>query len=287
MRRFPAGTLVGTFDDGSPEWHEQRDSVIGSSDIATILGLSDWKSAYTLYQEKRGEIEPAPVPQEVQDRYDYGHHMEPFIAQKFRERHPDVEPERTGSWVNNEHPWLGCNPDFLIGDEILECKTFPSLYEWNEFGPSPIYVAQLQHQMFVLGAKRAVIAGWGSRGGYGEWWFDADPFQQAVQLNAAIEFARRVDAGEPPEIDGSESTYMTLRRMNPSLTRGAEEQVPAHIAEALLEAEETFKAAEKEQLKWRGHMLAHMGTAQFAVFDGKRIASRVGVKDNPPYLKVM
>lgn len=286
-----AATLVGTFEDGSTEWHEQRSQVIGSSDIATIMGLSDWKSAYTLYLEKRGELEPAPVPQHVQDRYDYGHHMEPFIAGKFSERNPDLTPERTGSWVSNEHPWLGCNPDYLIGDGVLECKTFPNLAEWNESGPPMKYVVQVQHQMFVLGADHAFIAGWGSMGGYGQWRFDADPFLQSVQLHAAQEFTERVDAGTPPPIDGSQSTYMSLRRLNPSLERGREltipEDIPQDVYDALMAAEKAYSDAEKEQLKWRGHMLAHMGTAQFAVLDGKRIASRVGVKDNPPYLKVM
>jgi putative phage-type endonuclease len=289
--------MVGTFEDGSPEWHEQRGSVIGSSDIGIILGLSKWKSAYTLYLEKRGELAPLPPSQEQQDMHDYGHHMEPFIARRFHIRNPGLTTYRTGSWVNDEHKWAGCNPDYLIGpldnygpenaDMVLECKAASGMADWRDDGPPALYQVQLQWQLMVLGKDRGCIAAYADRGGYDEWWYDADPWAQRAYLTAAEEFTRCVDEGVPPEIDGSASTYQSLRRLNPSLERGREVEIPERIYEALTEAEKTYAAAEKDQLKWRGHALAHMGTAQFAVFDGRRVASRVAVKDNPPYLKVM
>jgi putative phage-type endonuclease len=278
-------TLVGVFEDGSPEWHEQRGQVIGSSDMGIILGLSTNKSARTLYHEKRGELKPEEPSPELQELYDYGHFMEPFIAERFRLRHPELPaPEKTGSWIRTDTPWMGCNPDRLIGDEPLELKTLQSKADWDEFGVPALYEVQLRHQMWVLGARRGVIAGWAARGGYGEWWFEADDFVAEVQLQAARNFTRMVDDGTPPEIDGSESTYRTLRRLNPSITPKQEVVVPEDIGEQYLAAMAGSAAAEREALRMKGHLLAHAGTAQYIFHGARKIARRQAKGDGVPYL---
>jgi putative phage-type endonuclease len=279
--------LVGVFEHDTPEWHEQRASGIGSSDIGVILGLSDWKSALTLHYEKRGLIEPAPVSPEQQDLYDYGHFMEPFIADKFAERHPGLTLAATGSWRNVERPWQLSNPDRLIGnDGVLELKTGKSKSDWLEYGVPPKYEVQLRWQMDTFGFRYGWIAGWFAYGGYGEWFFEADDFIADVHRDRAIEFNRGVDEGIEPEIDGSPSTYLTLRRLNPSIPDPkAEALIPQEIAEQYLAACENFKSGESELLKWKGHMLAHMGTAKYAYYDGRKLASRVAVRDGVPYLK--
>ena len=35
-------------------WLEERRKGIGGSDVAAIMGLSPWKTAYQVYQDKRG-----------------------------------------------------------------------------------------------------------------------------------------------------------------------------------------------------------------------------------------
>lgn len=40
-----------------PQYLEERRKGIGGSDIAAILGLSPWKTAYQVYQEKRKEVD--------------------------------------------------------------------------------------------------------------------------------------------------------------------------------------------------------------------------------------
>ena len=37
-------------------WLEERRKGIGGSDIAAIMGLSHWTTAYKIYQNKRGEV---------------------------------------------------------------------------------------------------------------------------------------------------------------------------------------------------------------------------------------
>jgi YqaJ-like viral recombinase domain len=282
--------LVGTYVQDSPEWHAFRASVVGSSDVASILGVG-FKSAYTLWHEKRGLIEPLPPSEKMRRKFAYGHHMEPFIAGLFVEGHPGWHVETgVGSWRHIERTWQGCNPDALVAESKdeplvpLEMKTFPSLADWQE-GPPPGYVAQLLWQADTFGAPGGWLAGYANMSGdYVEHWFDADAFAAAAVRSKVREF---LDGDEPPEIDGSEDTYLTLRRLNPSIPDPkAEVDIPQDVAEQYLEAAAQYKFADSELLRWKGHLLAHMGTAKFAVYDGRKIASRVASKPGAvPYLK--
>ena len=98
--------LVGVFEDGSPEWHAARAELIGASDVPIILGLSTYKSAYTLWHEKAGLIQPKPVSPELQRKRDYGHYMEPYVARLFEEAHPDLGGlVGTGTWRHSVRKW--------------------------------------------------------------------------------------------------------------------------------------------------------------------------------------
>lgn len=295
-RTLGAAEYVGTFKQGSREWHEARAAGIGSSDIAPILGLSS-KSAFTLWHEKAGLIDPVQPDEKLQRKFDYGHHMEPFVARIFQGKHPELFVQETGSWRNRERPWQLSNPDRLVfladtpadalaAHSVVELKTFPSLADWD-YGPPPGYVAQLKWQLDTFGFRHGWVAGYANLSGdFVEYGFELDPFEADATRAQALAFAESITEGVPPEIDGSEGTYQTLRRLNPSIPDPkAEVVVPDEIAEQYLDAIRSAKASESELLKWKGHLLAHMGTAKWAIYEGKRIASRVAIKDNPAYLK--
>jgi hypothetical protein len=286
--------LAGRFVQDSDEWHAFRAEVIGSSDVASVLGVG-FKSAYTLWHEKRGLILPRPVDAKMQRKFDYGHHMEPFIVRLFNQEHPELVARiEDGSWYNSARAWQGCNPDALIwagGGEagggvigLAELKTFPSLADWLD-GPPPGYVAQLLWQVDTFGLPGGWLAGYANLSGdYVDYYYEADPFTAGAVRQKVRDF---FNSDEPPEIDGSLGTYETIRRLNPSLERGVEADIPADIAERYLAAAADYKAADSELNKWKGHLLAHMGTAQYAVYEGKKIASRVAGRgeDPVPYLK--
>ena len=43
------------------EWLQQRTHGIGGSDVAAIMGISKYKSAYALYMEKVGLLQPEDI----------------------------------------------------------------------------------------------------------------------------------------------------------------------------------------------------------------------------------
>lgn len=290
-----AAELAGKFRQDSPEWHEFRASVIGSSDVAAILGLSGFKSAYTLWHEKAGLLTPLEPDERMKRKLAYGHHMEPFIAGLFAERHPEFSVQETGSWRNVKRPWQGCNPDRLLAldtdtdnlefTSVMELKTFPTLADWADGVPAG-YRAQLLWQMDTFGFRHGYIAAYANMSGdYVEYEFELDPFEADAVRARVQAFTESIDEGILPDIDGSADTYQSIRRLNPSLTPKQEVQIPEDVAESYLAARENYKAADSELTRWKGHLLAHMGTAQYAFHGEQKLASRVAVRDGVPYLK--
>ncbi len=49
--------IQSTLSMSHQEWLEDRRKGIGGSDVATILGLNQYKSAYQLWLEKTGQVE--------------------------------------------------------------------------------------------------------------------------------------------------------------------------------------------------------------------------------------
>lgn len=285
---------LGNFRQDSPEWHEARLAHIGSSDVASILGVG-YKSAFTLWHEKAGLVEPSKPDARLKRKFAYGHHMEPFVSGLFSEAHPELHLQETGTWRHRDREWQGCNPDRLVSTDTdtdtlqpfacVELKTFPSLADWAD-GPPPGYRAQLLWQVDTFGFRKGWLAGYANLSGdFVEYEFELDPFEADAVRAKVLAFANSITLGEPPEIDGSEGTYQTLRRLNPSLTRGQEVLIEPGVAENYRAALRGFKEADADLNKWKGHLLAHMGTAQYAFHDGKKIASRVAVKDSVPFLK--
>lgn len=283
--------LLGTFKQDSPEWHEARGGMIGGSDIASVLGLSSWKSAFTLWHEKFGTVPPQIRDDNARRKQAYGHHMEPFIAAEFASRHPELSVFETGTWQNIERPWQGCNPDRLLvlGDRdvsdahsLLQIKTANFATDWADGIPAG-YLAQIKWELDTFGFPKGWLAVYFNvSGDYQEFLVEADDFEaDAVRARALAFF----NAEEPPAIDGSASTYETLRRLNPSITPKEEAEIPEDVAVRYLDGLRAAKAATAEITKWKGHLLAHMGTAQYAVYDGRKIASRAAIKDGVPYLK--
>lgn len=295
LARMGRAELIGVFEDGSPEWHAARREHIGASDVPIILGLSTYKSAFTLWHEKAGLIEPAPVSEEQQRKRDYGHYMEPYVAGLFEAAHPELGGlVGTGTWRNRERPWQGCNPDRLLYADpadttftsLVQLKTANFLTDWEQEVP-PAYMAQVKWELDTFGFDHGWLAAYFNVSGhYRDYRIDLDPFEADATRQRIRAFAESITDGDAPDIDESADTYATVRRLNPSLDRGKEVVIDEEVGYKYLTAVSAAKYSEGQLNKWRGHMLAHMGTAQYAAMpNGKRIAVRIAKGDNPPYIQ--
>lgn len=137
-----------------------RTKYIGGSDIASVLGLSRWKTPLRLWAEKTGEIEPDDLS-EV-EHVQLGVELEDFVANKF-ERESGLKVRRDSRMFNHkEHAFLVAHIDRRITgtDELLECKTCSAWKEKEWEGEEiPIeYIYQVQWYLGILGMSKGYIA---------------------------------------------------------------------------------------------------------------------------------
>ncbi len=204
------------------EWLAHRQSGIGASEVTTALGLSPWKSAYTLWAEKSGLKAPDPVEGIA---VELGHFLEPFLAKKYA--------QATGRYVTDpgdftifqhpDYPYMFCTPDKIIEfsqseQGPLETKSTGEYAGklWAE-GDAPMAAqAQIQMQMLIMGHTRGSLAGLvGNRAFH---WFDVERNDALCEKMVAglVEFWDRVQTKTPPPIDGSVSTKETLQALHPN-----------------------------------------------------------------------
>lgn len=144
-----------------------RKNGIGGSDIAAIMGLSQFKTAMDVYQAK---ISPN-VEQQTAEHLYWGHALEAPICNRFSEetgypifRQPEIRQ-------HPQHEWAIANADALILDKetdepigILEIKTSSAFKSkaWNVDGDAesiPVeYFAQVQWYLEIFDLEMAYLA---------------------------------------------------------------------------------------------------------------------------------
>lgn len=293
--RLGDAVLVGSFLDGSPEWHEARKGGIGGSEISAIMGLNSWKSCYRLWLEKVGTLEPEDINPQFAE---WGHRLEEPVLKAFEDRHPEYRVLAGGSWHHKDRPWQKANPDGLLEDAVtgeivslVECKTSMSGFGWGEesegmAGVPLKYLAQVRWYMSVFGFHTATIIVLIGLGDYREYTITADPFETLTMVNRGKWFMDLVATQTAPPIDGGKDTYEYLRTVNPSIDPKLSVELPEEIADMVAKAKAGAEAAETELLRAKGHLLAHMGTAKTATYKGKNVAGREARGENVPFIKL-
>lgn len=135
----------------SPEWHALRANSIGGSDAPIIAGISPYRTALQLWQEKLGLI----PPQQINYAMQRGIEKEDYIRNQFI--------IKTGFSVfpcvvqHESIPYMIASLDGLSEDEMICCELKFNGAK-NHFAAKADQIAtdhycQMQHQMFVTGLK--------------------------------------------------------------------------------------------------------------------------------------
>jgi putative phage-type endonuclease len=271
--------LIGTHASGSPEWLEQRQSGIGGSEIASILNLSPFKSAVTLFYEKLGILPAQPASMAMR----LGNLLEPGIVQAFREEYPTIKVYHENlTFASVENNRFRANPDAIIEDangnlSILEIK-HTSQY-WTEL---PLhYKYQVLWYMFVTGltntATLYAVTGGSTRAFSVEW---DDSLMEHVK-GAVILFCALLDAEECPSYDGSDSTYQTIRELSPGIE---DRSVELSIGIDLLAAKQIYDAAEQNLQKYKSLAMTEMAGARLGTLNGEPLVQLQARGEGKPYL---
>ena len=91
------------------EWLAERNKGIGGSDIATILGLSKWKSPLQLFLEKTGKV----VAEDLSDKevIYWGNVLEDVVAKEFERRTGKKVRKRNVMFCDDKYPYMRANVD--------------------------------------------------------------------------------------------------------------------------------------------------------------------------------
>ena len=147
------------------EWLQHREQGIGSSEVATIVGLNPWETPYELWRRKKG-IDP---PKAENFAMKAGHYLEDAVARFWSdETGQEIIKRSAGDWLirDDDRPYLQVSPDrtyWLAGQThsnankgILECKTTQMSIDADDLPKH--WFCQVQYQLGVAGLTQGSLA---------------------------------------------------------------------------------------------------------------------------------
>jgi len=184
------------------EGRNHRRSFLGGSDARIIMG-GDEAALLRLWREKRGEIEPIDLSANL--IVQLGNATED-LNRHWYERNTGQAVESVQKRVY--HPvikWMAATVDGLVqpGRAVFEAK-FMLPWTFSEEAAAEKHMAQLQHNMWVVNARSAVLSIITGGGKWVEVVVRADPLYQHLLLTAEKKFWRCVVSGEEPRLFGVE-----------------------------------------------------------------------------------
>jgi putative phage-type endonuclease len=280
--------LVLPPDAPREEWLAARRAGVTASEIAVILGIApgSWDSPFNLFHKKRGTISEHFDNIEMS----LGRHLEPWIADRWAEDHPEWHVGETGLWQSEDRPWQMATPDRYLwdptagehtwreSDSLLEIKSSGTYDGWGEDGTDeipPYYRAQVLWQLDTLGLKVGhVTCLFLSSRSIRNYVVKYDEADVLLMRKAAEDFLRRIEDGDPPPIDHTPATAHALKQLHPDLDPDAEAEIKPDLAEDYRFAKLALDDAQAQYDLLTNQVRAAMGDAKKAVSGGEKVATR-------------
>lgn len=249
--------------------------VIGASEMGVVLGLNPYKRPIQLWREKRGELPPFEGNEETE----WGHDVEPAVRNWYVRNSAQavfIPPE---SMFHAAHPWCRATPDGLALIDPNEDPEYPMNWShgfeakkchwrlhhlWGDPGTDEVpswYLVQCQQGMAVAGLSvwhLAVTIGGQPPVVYV---IRRDDDLIEAMFEAGADFVRRVETGEPPDLDGSEAWKEYLGARYPFCSEDyvqATQEIEV-VAETLRETQALHKQAEEDIALLKNQLLAFAG----------------------------
>jgi hypothetical protein len=134
----------------------------------------------------------------------------------------------------------------------------------------------------VLGLKKGILVALAGST-YQEFVIEFDQFELDALVQQVQLFLAHVDAKKQPEWDGSESTFKTIRALNPDIDE-SEVCDLGDLGVHLANAKDDFNAAEAKYREMQSRTLDAMGNAKYGEVDGLRLVYRSQRNGGTPFL---
>ena len=179
-----------------------RRNFIGGSDARIIMG-DDEAALIRLWREKRGEIRPEDLSGNLVVQL--GLATEDLNRRWYEANTGQVITDIQQSMRHPVLRWMGATLDGRVqgSDAVFEAK-FMLPWSFSEAAATEKYMPQLQHNMWVVAARTAVLSVITGGGKWVEITTHADPLYQHLIVTAECKFWRCVESGEQPQFFGIE-----------------------------------------------------------------------------------
>ena len=173
---------------------------VGGSDARIIMG-HDEEALVRLWREKRGEVEPKDLSGNLIVQLG-------AVTEDLNRRWYQANTGRVLTDVQSHirHPilrWMAATLDGRVqGSEAVFEAKFMLPWSFSEEAAVQKYMPQLQHNMWVVAARSAVLSVITGGGKWVEITTHADPLYQHLIVTAERKFWRCVENGEPPTLFG-------------------------------------------------------------------------------------
>ncbi len=295
----------GAANPDNPAWHEARRAGVSASEIAAVLGISPWESAFSLYWRKVNGWEV-----EGNEEMSTGRYCEPAIADWAADA---IDPNENlvlapaGLYASTERPWQLATPDRLVHMAcpdcegagtytsgrlvfecpdcqgkggpllaVLDCKWTARWDGWGDEGSDDIpvyYRAQLLWQCDTLGVDDWFLPMLGP-GGFRLYRGRRDDADLAVMRAEGETFARRLADLDPPDIDSHTATLGTLKRLHPDV-EDVDVEIPAAVAAEYDTARAAADEADARKKLAEARIREALGKGRRAVLaSGEKVATR-------------
>lgn len=262
------------------EWLNVRKSGIGSSEVATIVGLNPWETPYQLWRRKVG----IDAPKEENFAMKAGHYLEDAVSRFWAdETGREIIKRSAGDWIirDNDRPYLQVSPDrtyWLTGEKrneankgILECKTTQMAVDPDDLPKH--WFCQVQYQLGVAGLEHGSLA-WlcsGREFGYKDVDLVSDFYQWLVEEVSRFWQDNILARVEPSAVSVKDVLLKYNRHADGKIV-----EVGADIFDAcseLREIKKQIKELETTQAELEERIKLAFGDAEGISYDGQTLAT--------------
>ncbi|MBQ7280585.1 MAG: YqaJ viral recombinase family protein [Bacteroidales bacterium] len=283
------------------EWLELRKSGMGSSEVASIVGLNPWQTPYQLWRKKLGMDEPTEENQAMKR----GHWCEDAVAQYWSDTTGrQVIARSAGDWLirDDERPFLQVSPDrtfWVDGDGlkhgknaeqnkgILECKTTNLVIDPNDIPKH--WFCQVQYQLAVAGYQHGSLAWMMAGFQFGHIDIDVVPDFASWLISEVERFwTDNVLGKKEPEAINVQDVLAKYAKH----TEGKSIEISDEVMQSVLDLKEVKKeiaALDERKAALEEQVKLAMGDAEAITYQGQTVATwkapKAGVKFNEKLFK--
>jgi putative phage-type endonuclease len=272
------------------EWLEHRNSGVGSSEVASILGLNPFQTPYQLWRSKRG-LDPQ---KEETFAMKAGHYLEDAVSMFWAdETGREIIKSSAGDWlyVNNEKPFLRVSPDrtFWIpgmaknnaNKGILECKTTQKTIDAEDLPKH--WFCQVQYQLGVSGTEQGSLA-WLSAGrdfGYKDIAFVSDFYGWMIDEVERFWIDNIMGGAEPDATNVTDIVTKYAKHTEGKVVEASSDVLAAYTQ--LKEVKEEISKLDERKDELEAIIKLAFGDAEAISYSGQTLATWKAAKDSATF----